>query len=257
LQLARDIPYCALIQAFQQLVQRLLAEGEERLQVWRTQLALALGVNGGVLAAVVPEIALILGPQPPVPPLGFTEAQHRFIVVVQNFLAVLATPEHPLVVFLDDLQWADTATLQLLPPLLTNPDLRSVFIIGAYRDHEVSADHALRKTQAALTDAGAQLYHITVPPLGLEDLTHFVRDALHGDLTEARPLATLLQRKTDGNPFFVIQFLKTLQQEGCLTFDADRRCWTYDTDVISSRHRNRDENGARHHLRAGAGGFSA
>jgi predicted ATPase len=233
-QLARDIPYRALIQAFQQLVQRLLAEGEERLHVWRTRLALALGANGGVLAEVVPEIALILGPQPPVSPLGFTEAQNRFVMVLQNFLSVLATPEHPLVVFLDDLQWADTATLQLLPPLLTNPDLRSVLIIGAYRDQEVNADHALRKAQAALAEAGAQLYHLTVPPLELADLTHLVRDTLHGDLAEARPLAALLQRKTDGNPFFVIQFLKTLQQHGCFTFDAERRCWTYDIDVIAT-----------------------
>ena len=153
-----------------------------------TFFALALQVTT-ILAEMLPEIGLILGPQPPVPPLGFTEAQHRFIMVVQNFLAVLATPEHPFVGFLDDLQWADIATLQLLPPLLTHPDLGSVFIIGAYRDHEVSADHALRQTQAALTAAGAQLYHITVPPLGLEDLTHLVRDALHGDLAEAQPLA--------------------------------------------------------------------
>ena len=233
-QLARDIPYRALIQALQQLVHRLLAEGEARLQVWRAQLTSALGVHGGVLTEVVPEMALLLGPQPPVPPLGLTEAQQRFLMVVHNFLAVLATSEHPLVVFLDDLQWADTATLQLFRPLLTHPDLRALLVIGAYRDHEVSADHALRQTQAALTDAGAPLYHITVPPLGLEDLTHLVRDALHGDLAEARPLAALLQRKTDGNPFFVMQFLKTLHQEGCFTFDADRRCWTYEMDVIAT-----------------------
>src|SRR5262249_18384948 len=99
---------------------------------------------------------------------------------------------------------------------------------------EVSADHALRQTQAVLTEAGAQLYHITVPPLGLEDLTHLVQDTLHGDLADARPLASLLQHKTDGNPFFVIHFLKTLQQEGCVPFDPDRRCWTYDTDAIAT-----------------------
>jgi hypothetical protein len=211
-QLARNIPYHALIQAFQQLVQRLLAEGEERLHVWRTQLTEALGVNSGVLAEVLPEIELILGIQPPVPALGPTEAQNRFIMVLQNFLSVLATPEHPLVVFLDDLQWVDAATLSLLPPLLTNPDLRCLCLIGAYRDNEVSADHPLRKAQAALAEAGAQLYHISLPPLGLEDLTDMVQEALHDDLAEARPLAELLKRKTDGNPFFVIQFLKTLHQ---------------------------------------------
>jgi predicted ATPase/transcriptional regulator with GAF, ATPase, and Fis domain len=233
-QLARNIPYHAFIQAFQQLVQRLLAEGEERLHVWRVQLAAALGVNGGVLAEVLPEIELILGRQPPVPPLGPTEAQNRFILVLQNFLSVLATPEHPLVVFLDDLQWVDAATLSLLPPLLTNPDLRCLFLIGAYRDNEVTTDHPLRTTQAALAEAGARLHHITLPPLGLEDLACLVQDSLHGDLADACPLAELLKRKTDGNPFFVIQFLKTLQQEGFITFDYERRRWTYEMAPIAA-----------------------
>lgn len=232
-QLARNIPYRAFIQAFQRLVQRLLAEGEERLHVWRAQLAAALGVNGGVLAEVLPELELLLGKQPPVPPLGPSEAQHRFSMVLQNFLSVLATPEHPLVVFLDDLQWVDAATLQLLPPLLTNPDLRCLFLIGAYRDNEVSADHPLLKTQAALAEAGVQIFHITLPPLECEDLTHLVQDALHGDLADARPLATLLKRKTDGNPFFVLQLLKTLHQEGFITFDYGRRHWTYDIEVLA------------------------
>jgi AAA ATPase domain/Protein kinase domain len=234
-QLARNIPYYALIQAFQQLVQRLLAEGEERLHVWRAQLTEALGVNSGVLAEVLPEIELILGIQPPVPALGPTEAQNRFIMVLQNFLSVLATPEHPLVVFLDDLQWVDAATLSLLPPLLTNPNLRCLCLIGAYHDNEVSTDHPLRKAQAALAEAGAQLYHISLPPLGLEDLTDMVQEALHNDLAEARPLAELLKRKTDGNPFFVIQFLKTLHQEGFITFDYDRRRWTYDMAAAAER----------------------
>ncbi|MGH8070824.1 MAG: sigma 54-interacting transcriptional regulator [Candidatus Entotheonellia bacterium] len=232
-QLARNIPYHAFIQAFRQLVQRLLAEGEERLHVWRAQLAAALGVNSGVLVEVLPEIELILGRQSPAPPLGPPEAQNRFIMVFQNFLSALATPEHPLVVFLDDLQWVDAATLSLLPPLLTNPDLRCLFLIGAYRDNEVSADHPLRKTQAALAEAGAQLYHITLPPLALEDLTDLVQESLHGDLADSRPLAELLKRKTDGNPFFVIQFLKTLHQEGFITFDYARRRWTYDMAAIA------------------------
>jgi predicted ATPase/transcriptional regulator with GAF, ATPase, and Fis domain len=232
-QLARNIPYYALIQAFQQLVQRLLAEGEERLHAWREQLAVALGVNGRVLAEVLPEIELILGKQPPVPALGPTEAQNRFIMVLQNFFSVLATPEHPLVMFLDDLQWVDAATLSLLPPLLTNPGLRCLFLIGAYRDNEVDVDHPLQKTQTALAEAGAQLHHITLPPLGLEDLTHLVRESLHGTLAHALPLAELLKRKTDGNPFFVIQFLKTLYHEGFIAFDDERRRWTYDLSAIA------------------------
>jgi tRNA A-37 threonylcarbamoyl transferase component Bud32 len=233
-QLARNIPYHAVIQAFQRLVQRLLAEGEECLYVWRGQLAAALGSNGGVLAEVLPEIELILGKQSPAPPLGPTEAQNRFTMVLQNFLAVLATPEHPLVVFLDDLQWVDTATLQLLPPLLTHPDLHCLFLIGAYRDNEVNADHPLLTIQAGLADAGAQLHRITLPPLELEHLTDLVQDSLRSDLAESRPLAELLKRKTDGNPFFVLQFLKMLHQDGFITFDYDRRRWTYDLHAIAT-----------------------
>jgi predicted ATPase len=232
-QLARNIPYHVLIQAFQQLVQRLLAEGEERLHVWRAQLTEALGVNSGVLAEVLPEIELILGIQTPVPALGPSDAQYRFIRVLQNSLSVVATPEHPLVVFLDDLQWVDAATLSLLLPLLTNPDLRCLCLIGAYRDNEVSAEHPLPEAQAARAEAGAELYHISLPPLGLEDLTNMVQEAVHDDLAEARPLAELLKRKTDGNHFFVIQFLKTLHQEGFITFDYDRRRWIYDMAAIA------------------------
>ena len=192
-QLARNIPYHVLIQAFQQLVQRLLAEGEERLHVWRAQLTEALGVNSGVLAEVLPEIELILGMyRRRFQRWDLREAQHRFIRVLQNSLSVVATPEHPLVVFLDGLQWVDAATLSLLLPLLTNPDLSCLCLIGAYRDNEVSSEHPLPKAQAARAESGAELYHISLPPLGLEDPTNMVQEAVHDDLAEARPLAELL-----------------------------------------------------------------
>jgi PAS domain S-box-containing protein len=232
-QLERNIPYRALIQAFKQLIQRLLAEGEARLNAWRAALTEALGANAGVLAEVLPAIELILGKQPPAPPLAPTEAQNRFRMVLQNFLGVLARPEHPLVIFLDDLQWVDAATLKLLKPLLTSRNIRSLFLIGAYRDNEVSADHPLAMAQAELRKHGIPLIHTNLSPLNVTDLARLVCDSLMSKPTGPQPLADLIQRKTDGNPFFVIQFLTTLYQEGFITFDYEQGRWIYDTEAIA------------------------
>lgn len=140
-QLSRDIPYHALIQAFRQLVQQLLAERPERLDRCRNELISALKDNAGVIAEVIPEIELIVGKQPPPAPVAPAEAQNRFNHVFENFVAALAHPSHPLAVFLDDLQWVDSATLNLLEPLLLSSSIRGLFLIGAYRDNEVGADH--------------------------------------------------------------------------------------------------------------------
>jgi predicted ATPase len=231
-QVARNIPYGALVQAFRELVQYLLTESDEQIALWRARVGEALGPNGGVIAEVIPEIELILGKQPPPLPLEPTEAQNRFRLVFQNFLAAVAQREHPLVVFLDDLQWADAATLDLLAPLLTGADIRSVFLIGAYRDNEVDAGHPLARTLGALEAAGARLASITLGPLALTDLTLLLRDTLYGELADVEPLAGLIQRKTDGNPFFVIQFLKALREDSLLQFDYERRRWTYQLERI-------------------------
>jgi len=146
--IVRNVPHGALIQAFRSLLQQLLTESEARLSRWRTRLSEALGANAGVLAEVIPEIELVLGKQPPPPALAPTEAQNRFQLVFQNFVGTLAQREHPLVVFVDDLQWADSATLSLLGPLLTSPRVKFLFLIGAYRDNEVDASHLLMRTRA-------------------------------------------------------------------------------------------------------------
>ncbi|HMX27712.1 MAG TPA: sigma 54-interacting transcriptional regulator, partial [Blastocatellia bacterium] len=226
-QVARSVPFGALIQAFRGLVRQLLGESEARVARWRTRLAEALGANGGALAEVIPEIELIVGKQPPLPGVGPAEALNRFQLVFQNFVAAVAQPEHPLVVFLDDLQWADAATLSLLQPLLTNAEIHSLFLMGAYRDNEVNAAHPLARTLATLEAAGVELRNISPAPLQLADLTSFVADTLRCDLAEAAPLAQLVWEKTAGNPFFIIQFLKTLEQDGLLKFDYDLGRWTY------------------------------
>jgi predicted ATPase len=231
-QVARGIPFGALIQAFRSLVRQLLTESDERLEMWRTRLLNALGANGGVLTEVIPEIELIIGKQSLPLALGPTEAVNRFQLVFQNFVGALAQQGHPLVLFLDDLQWADSATLSLLQPLLTSQNIQHFFLIGAYRDNEVDATHLLTRTLNALETAGVELPRIALGALQLSDLTHFTRDTLHGELTDAAPLAELTLQKTSGNPFFVVQFLKMLQQEEFLKFDYALRRWTYRLEDI-------------------------
>ena len=227
-ELDRATPYGALLQALRGLVRQVLAESEPRIKALRERLGLALGPNAGVVAAVIPELERLLGPQPPAPPLSPAEAQNRFNYVFESFLSVFARPEHPLVVFLDDLQWADSATTQLLARLLTNPAVRDLFVIGAYRDNDVTPDHPLLKAVAEMEEAGAEVDEIVLPPLGLADLRQLVADAIRAPASAAEPLAGLVLRKTGGNPFFVAQFLKSLHADGLLTFDASARSWSFD-----------------------------
>ena len=231
-QVVRNVPFGALIQAFRALVQQLLTESEDRLTWWRDRLSRALGANGGVLAEVIPEIELIIGKQPTAPAIGPTEALNRFQLVFQNFVGALARREHPLVIFLDDLQWADAATLSLFQPLLVSQDIEFLFLMGAYRDNEIDPSHPLAQTLKALELNGAELHRVFLGPLELSDLTLFIGDALHGENSEVEPLARLVMEKTEGNPFFVIQFLKTLKQEGFLQFDYEQARWTYQLDII-------------------------
>ncbi|MBS1786376.1 MAG: sigma 54-interacting transcriptional regulator [Acidobacteria bacterium] len=232
-QVVRTNPFGALIQAFRGLIRQLLTESEERLAVWRNELDAALGVNGGVLAEVMPEIELLIGTQQPVPAVGPTEALNRFQLVFQNFVAAIARRDHPLVIFLDDLQWADSATLSLLQPLLSSREIQALFLIGAYRDNEVDAGHALTRVFNELETTGVNLNRVVLEPLRLADLTLLVRDSLRGSAEEAAPLARLVLEKTGGNPFFVIQFLKALEQEGFLTFDPRQGKWKYRVEAIA------------------------
>src|SRR5262249_30619665 len=211
-QVGGNVPFGALIQAFRGLVQQFFTESEQRVAWWSTQLRAAVGANGGVLVEVIPEIELIIGKQSAPPVLGPTEALNRFQLVFQNFVGTLSGRGHPLVVFLDDLQWADSATLSLLEPLLTSVDIQFLFLIGAYRSNEVDATHPLARTLSGLESAGAKLHYVSLGPLELPDLTRFIRDTLLGELSDSEPLARLVTEKTGGNPFFVIQFLRTLKE---------------------------------------------
>ncbi len=217
-QFQRNIPYSAVVSAFTGLVRQLLTESEAQLNQWREKLLTALGSNGQVIIDVIPEVELIVGKQPAVPELGATESQNRFNLVFQNFIQVFCSYEHPLVIFLDDLQWVCPATLKLMELMMTDTDMQYLFVIGAYRDNEVNPTHPLMMTLEGLRKQGATINQITLAPLALNHITHLIAETLHSDTESVKLLAELVERKTGGNPFFVNEFLKTLYTENLLTF---------------------------------------
>jgi predicted ATPase/signal transduction histidine kinase/GAF domain-containing protein/tRNA A-37 threonylcarbamoyl transferase component Bud32 len=227
-QFKRDIPYATLAQAFQSLIRQILVKSEAELQRWRASLQEALGPNGQLIVNLIPALEFIIGKQPSVPDLPPKDAQNRFQRVFQRFLDAFARPEHPLALFLDDLQWLDAATLELLEQLITGPAARNLMLVGAYRDNEVSSSHALMRMLETIRNAGTQIQEIALAPLRLEDVDQLIADALHCELDAAHPLAKLVHEKTEGNPFFAIQFLATLAEAGLLRFDSDSAVWIWD-----------------------------
>ena len=231
-QYKRDVPYATLAQAFRMLVRQILVRSEAEVDHWRHALLEALGSNGQLIVNLIPEIEFVIGKQPPVAELPPQEARNRFQLVFRRFLSAVATAEHPLALFLDDLQWLDTATLELLERLITDSNVRHVLLIGAYRDNEVSSSHPLMRTLAAIRDAGARAQEIVLAPLAPDDVGMLIADALHCERDFADPLAQLIHEKTGGNPFFAIQFLMALAEEGLLQFDGDASRWSWDLGRI-------------------------
>ncbi|MEG4276947.1 AAA family ATPase [Microcoleus sp. MON1_C1] len=217
-QFKRNIPYASLIQAFQSLIQQLLAENSQKIQDWQHQLLAPLGNAGQVIIDVIPELELVIGKQPAVPELAPTEAQNRFNRLFKEFIHVFAQKEHPLVIFLDDLQWSDSATLKLMELLATDPDSKYLLLIGAYRDREVSSTHPLMQTVEYLEQTGTIINKLVLQPLSLAQVTELISETLN-DSERIHPLAELIWNKTGGNPFFVTQLLNTLYQEKLLKFD--------------------------------------
>ena len=234
-QYKRDIPYATLAQAFQSLIRPLLTKSEAELRGWRDALHEALDPNGLLIVDLVPELKFIIGEQRPVPELPPQAAQGRFQLVFRRFIGVFARPEHPLALFLDDLQWLDAATLDLLEDLLTRPDMRHLLLIGAYRDNEVNSAHPLMSKLEVIRQAGAIVQEIVLAPLARDDLGRLIGDSLHCELGRVTPLARLVHEKTAGNPFFVIQFISALAEEGLLAFDHGDARWSWDLNRIHAK----------------------
>lgn len=245
-QFKRNIPYAALIQAFQSLIGQLLTESREKLQAWRENLSAALGANGAVIADVIPEIELIVGKQPEVPQLGAAESQNRFNRVFQEFINVFTQAEHPLVIFLDDLQWADAASLNLMQLLVGNSDSQYLLLIGAYRDNEVSPTHPLIHAIEQIEKIGTPVNNIVLQPLNFGNVRELIADTLtvhhYTEATDCaesgnekvRLLAELIFHKTGGNPFFITQLLQALYQENLLKFEFSSGNWQWDLAEIQA-----------------------
>jgi PAS domain S-box-containing protein len=234
-QFKRDVPYATLAEAFQTLVRQILVKSELDVAGWRQALMEALGPNGQLIVNLIPELEFIIGRQPSLADLPPHEARGRFQSVFRRFLGAFARPEHPLALFLDDLQWVDTATLELLEHLVADPDVHHVLLIGAYRDNEVSSSHPLMQTLAANREVGVKTKRIVLSPLSPADVGRLVADALRCKQEVAHPLAELIHQKTAGNPFFSIQFLTSLAEEGLVWFERDSAAWNWNLDLIRAK----------------------
>ncbi|MBD2683097.1 MULTISPECIES: ATP-binding sensor histidine kinase [Nostoc] len=239
-QFKRNIPYASLIQAFQSLIGQLLTESEAQIQAWKEKLLTKLGENGQIIIDVIPEVELIIGTQPPVIQLGAAESQNRFNRVFGQFIGVFTNKQHPLVVFLDDLQWADSASLNLIEQLMTDSDSYAgqgqrqyLLLIGAYRDNEVSPTHPLMMSLDKIQKTDAMVNNIVLSPLQLTDVEALVGDTLNGT-EDTQLIAELLFHKTCGNPFFLTQLLLTLNQEGLLTYNFHSGMWQWNIQNIQA-----------------------
>jgi serine/threonine protein kinase len=238
-QFQKNVPYSALVNAFQELLRQLLTEREHQIEIWCRKLLDVLGDNGQIIIDIIPEVELVIGKQPPVHDLPPVESQNRFNRVFRNFIHLFFQPEHPLVIFLDDLQWADLATLKLIEKIVTDDQIRYLFLIGAYRDNEVSPSHPLILTLEKLEKSGLFINTITLPPLQEEHIQALIGDTLQDNGQNINALAKLVHGKTGGNPFFVNQFLYTLYQKNLIRpaqkvvrEGTQASPWQWDTDEI-------------------------
>ncbi|MDF5728958.1 MAG: AAA family ATPase [Rhizonema sp. PD38] len=234
-QFQRNIPYSVVVSAFQQLMRQLLSESEVKLRQWREKLLAALGSNGQVIINVIPEVELVIGKQPPVPEVEPIEAQNRFNFAFQKFIRVFCSQEHPLVIFLDDLQWVDSSTVKLIELIMTDREMQFLFLIGTYRDNEVSQTDPLIMTLEDLRKQGVTINQITLKPLNLKATAQLIADTLHTVTTAVTPLADLVLHNTGGNPFFVNELLKTLYTENLITFDFKYLNWQWDISQIKAK----------------------
>ncbi len=227
-QFKRDIPFSAWVQALQNLMRQLLSESANSVQKWKALILEALGENGQVIIDVIPELELLIAAQPEVPELEGSAAQNRFNLLFEKFIRVFATIEHPLVIFLDDLQWADSASLKLMQLLMSETDTGYLLLIGAYRDNEVSPAHPFILTLDEIRKARATVNQISLAPLDQVSLNRLIADTLSCPPQRAVPLTELIFTKTKGNPFFATQFLKSLHQDGLISFDFSGGYWQCD-----------------------------
>ena len=229
--LERNVPYYCLIQAFKGLVRQLLSESQSKLESWKRRILEALGRNGRIIIDIIPELEQIVGPQPDVPEINPLESQNRFHIVFLEFIKAFAAVGHPLVIFLDDLQWSDISTIDLLKFILGEGNASYIYIIGAYRDSELQEGNPLLKLLQLMDYSRKETEwsynHMTLLPLNKTAVSRLLADTLHSSAEEIAPLTDLVCRKTMGNPFFINKLLKTLYSQGSFTFLPEKGKWAY------------------------------
>lgn len=230
----QSTPFSGLISAFKSLIKHILSEGETDITAWKHRVSTLLGHNSAVLVQIVPELEWLIGPQDSAVDLPTAENEHRFRQAFREMVRAFSTVEHPLVLFLDNLQWVDSASLQLMQELSQMEKIEGVMVIGAYRDHEVAASHPLLATLNQMEEANVTFLQLRLQPLTEMELEKLLGDMLKCTVDRASPLAHLLHKKTGGNPFFIQQFVYLLYEDGILNFDRYSKQWIWDLEVIAA-----------------------
>ena len=231
-QFRRDVPCLAIIQAFQELVRQLLTESSVQIAAWKRDLLDALGPNGQVMIDVIPDLELIIGAQPEVDRLSPVETRNRFNATLRFMVRAMARENRPITLFLDDLQWADLTSFELLDLLLSDRSLKHLLIIGAFRDNEVGESHPLEELTRTLEKKDIPVDTISLAPLSEENVNELMADTLHLPPERVAELSALIHEKTGGNPYFISEFVRTLADESLVRFDPGTRAWSWSLDRI-------------------------
>lgn len=234
-QFKHHIPYAAMIQALNEWVQKILTEDNRVIEDFKNRILKAVKGNGQVILDVIPQLENIIGPQPELPQMEQIETQNRFHQVFQAFISAIATEDYPMVMFLDDLQWADLPSLNILESLLTSLSCKHILIIGAYRSNEIDESHPLVGLLERLNKRSVIYGTIALGPLSLEHVTEIIGDLVHRHDDKVKELAEVCYQKTNGNPFFLLQLLKTLHEENLLVFDTAQNYWVWEIEKIQEK----------------------
>lgn len=223
----KNIPYAPFVNAMGNILRMIMTESKEELILWRKRILKALGTNGAIITELIPELELIIGPQPPIEDLKPKEAQYRFLMTFGNFIKIFAEKGHPLVLFLDDLQWADLSSLKLISYLCNDTRLNYMLLVGAYRKNEVSEEHQLLITVRGIADDGIPVKNIALSPFNRQETVEFIEGALRCSKENASFISEKLYRETYGIPLFLGQLLISLYESNILVFNAENSCWEW------------------------------
>jgi predicted ATPase/signal transduction histidine kinase/tRNA A-37 threonylcarbamoyl transferase component Bud32 len=232
-QFQRHIPYSAISQACSGIIRTILSEPQEVLNTWKEKLLLNLGVNAQLIVELLPEFETIIGKQPPIRELNSLEAQNRLSITFARFIRVFATKMRPVVFFLDDLQWADTASLNLLQNIISTENIEYFLCIGAFRDNEVDNGHSLTLAINNI-EKFKRVTTLHLQPLNESQVNRIVADTLNTSTAKTAPLAKVVYGKTKGNPFFINELLKNIYEKKVLYFNFSNYGWEWDQEILEN-----------------------